>query len=674
MQNKLGIRSLKAKIMMMMAVLVTIPLAILGIVSATNSHNAMEESVMQQLDELAISTAENIEMQIQSLDLVIASLTENPYVQQAASGDLSAKSKAQEVLINKKGQTGDLIQGLYVTSATTAFMSDGSLELNLDLSEREYLNTALTGTNSASSVIQSKDTGTSVIAVAHPVYAEGQIVGAVIAAADFDVLSAKIADIKVFDGGYGYIFDETGLCLYHPKEEYKMNLNLADLEIPELDAMVKTIQDNQGGEQFYTFEGIYKYVRYEVVNGWGIAVTANYNDYMAAALKIRNVTAVITVSAILFSLALIYLFINKSILKPIKNLNMLMNAAGDGDLTVRAQIATGDEIQELGDQFNTMIARQEDIVENVRQGSNQLSKTSDTVSRSSMEVSSATEEIAASITEVAHHTDQQNNDVVEASQIMLQFSTLIELAKKTALEAQTSMSRSLEAAETGRTFVDHNQKAIVNIQQTSQETSHVLGELSSLSKQVGGIVESINDISSQTNMLALNAAIESARAGVHGKGFAVVADQVRMLAEQAADEAEKIHVVIERMVAMIDDASRSMAQGQAAVDEGVTISGQTDEAFVHILSEVKTTMEKILHIVDVTEEEVASSEKIINVIDKVATLTEKTALNAQSVAAGAEEQASVVTEVAESTVTMQKMATTLDELVNRFRTRGEAHV
>ena len=143
-----------------------------------------------------------------------------------------------------------------------------------------------------------------------------------------------------------------------------------------------------------------------------------------------------------------------------------------------------------------------------------------------------------------------------------------------------------------------------------------LNHVNSLSVEVGGIINTINSIAEQTNLLALNAAIEAARAGEHGKGFSVVADEVRKLSEETNDKAKEISILVNEMMKQTQNAVISMERAKAEVDNGVEIVSETDKAFINIINAIENIVEHVNEILDITGDEVASSDKVVKLLMK----------------------------------------------------------
>ena len=659
--------NLRTKLSIMFFFFISIPLISLGFLSYNMTSKSMKSTTEQQLRDLTDETAQSINQTINSVKSNIQIMSLNANLAKAAANDSATFSDALTYLSRLQKDHSSEIETLVITDASgKGIISNEKINCDLNLSDREYIQTALKGSPSESDVINSKATGNSVVAVCYPLTLDNKVVGTLLASIKFDSIASHAAKVKVGESGYAYMLNKSGVFISHPDKNKILKENLGNTDNTELKSIVDKMKTGKTDEGFYTYNNVYKYVRFTPVGNWIVAVTANYNEYMAPAIKIRQSTIITTVLAIVIAMFLAFLFTTKNIINPIKKLEDLMAKAGSGDLTVKSHIASGDEIETLGNCFNEMIEEQAKIIANVRSGSQELAASSEEISASAEEISSSTEEITATIQEVAANAEKQNNSIIDTSKVLVQLSSLVQIAQNKALTAKNNSSHTMDAAEEGRLKVNKTVEAIDNINKVSEDTAAILKVLNVLSSRVSGIVSTINNISNQTNLLALNAAIEAARAGEHGKGFTVVADEVRKLSEQTNVESNEIASLVNEMVVEINKAVDSMSFAKEAVENGVEVVKETDKSFISIIEAVEQIAQDINQIVDITKDEVASSDQILKLIDSVATITETTTANTQEVAASAEEQNATIETLAAASEQTSSMASNLNSLVEKF--------
>ena len=504
-----------------------------------------------------------------------------------------AVAMAKRIYSNRVNRSIETV--FLVKTSGEAYTSSGHV---LNLSDRSYFKEMMsTAAPAWSDLIVSRDSGNRVIAAAVPCIDNGRVAGAICATISIDMMKKIIDSASSVDDTKFMIMNSGGRIIYHPDPDLLDKVFGKDFVDQRGRDLTAFVQGADADFHSYVISGTPLLLRKMKIPSIGrYLVSASYESLLLK--PVNSVIVKIVISLILLIMIVLFIVyrIGTNFSTPIRNAIAVFHRLSAGDLSAQSDDYVPDEFG--------------DMIKNMRTFQNKVKEVVDTALTSSGQLAAASVELAATSTSLSDGAQSQAAAVEEATSSLQEMSASNESISDSAkIQSEHSKKTYSLIEELGILIRTVNTDAVETLHVANDTTSEAMkgnalmqntisgmNSIEENSRKIAEMITLISDISDKVNLLALNAAIEAARAGDHGKGFAVVADEIGKLAEQTADSAKNITMLV--------------SNGVSSARQGIEDINQTSVALSNIVRHINNTKTLIQKIAQSTETQASSSDQV----------------------------------------------------------------
>ncbi|GIQ70600.1 methyl-accepting chemotaxis protein [Xylanibacillus composti] len=447
-----------------------------------------------------------------------------------------------------------------------------------------------------------------------------------------NVLAEQMMKLKLGDSGSLHVVNESREILFGAHTEQHEGLLEAVTQ-----ADMETMSSAGDSLRSYQRNGLlYMQSKLDGLD-WHLIGAVPVNELTQSANKILNGTFTMIGLAVLISV-IVGIGMMRWIGGPLIRLRNLMNEGERGNLTVRTEVRSKDEIGQVGESFNRMMEQIQKLVQQTNSSAqevlntaSELTDVSRRTSHSSKEISLATEQIAEGAMTLATEAERGNGISIELGDQM-----------QHVLKANAAMGQSAagvrELSEQGTSLMG---ALIGKTEQTEQMTRSLVEKVDRLkasTSSIRRILDVLNGIAQQTNILSLNATIEAARAGAAGKGFMVVADEIRKLADQSRQSIDSVGEMTNAIQAEMEETVAVLSEAYPIFQEQISSVNQTSSMFHEVRNEMEAFTAKLDQVTASLRTLEHSQRTLSEAMSSVSAVSEESSATSEQVASLSSEQ------------------------------------